>query len=116
MANGIFRLSALTVAGIYVFLTFLFIWPLVDLAATGWPFQPGRLEWRYGFLGLMTAYWHTPILAVILSMFLSLILRHRKNVLRPFLPLPTLGRLPRRSPGTLPPGCDSIAEWYARGE
>jgi hypothetical protein len=80
MAMGTVRPSALTTAGVYVFLFFLFLWPFVDLASTAWPFLPGSLQWRFGFLGLLTAYWHTPILAVILGMFLALFLGHRKTM------------------------------------
>ena len=77
MSQGNIRASALLIAGAYFFLALLFFWPLMDLASTGWPFRPGSLEWRYGFLGLMTAYWHTPILSMVLSMGLALVLQHR---------------------------------------
>ena len=80
MSQGTVRASALIVAGAYFFLFLLFFWPLVDLATTGWPFRPGSVEWRYGFLGLMTAYWHTPILAILSSMGLALFLRHKKTL------------------------------------
>jgi len=80
MSQGTVRASALTVAGAYFFFALLFFWPLVDLATTGWPFRPGSVEWRYGFLGLMTAYWHTPILSMVLSMGLALLLQHRKTL------------------------------------
>jgi hypothetical protein len=80
MVQGNLRPSALTLAGVYIFLLFLFLWPLVDLASTVWPFLPGSLQWRYGFLGLLTAYWHTPILAIVLGMFVAMYFQHRKTL------------------------------------
>jgi len=65
------------IAGAYFFLALLFLWPVVDLLTTGWPIRPGSLEWRYGFLGIMTAYFHTPMLAMALAMGLAFALRHR---------------------------------------
>jgi hypothetical protein len=77
MSQGTIRISKLAVVGAYLFLALLFIWPAVDLIATGWPLKPGNLEWRYGFLGLLTAYLHTPMLAMILAMAAAFFLRHR---------------------------------------
>jgi len=79
MSQGNVRASALTIAGAYLFLLFLFVWPVVDLWATAWPPRVGNLEWRYGFLGLMTSYWPTPLLATVLSMGLAFVLGHRKT-------------------------------------
>ena len=79
MSKGTVRASGLTIAGAYFFLVFLCIWPLVDLAATAWPLRVGSLEWRYGFMGLMTSYLHTPILAFVLGMALAFFLGHRKT-------------------------------------
>lgn len=79
MNQGNVQASKLTVAGSYFFLFFLFVWPLVDLASTGWPVRLGSLEWRYGFFGLLTSYLHTPILAVLLAMVLAFFLGHGRT-------------------------------------
>jgi hypothetical protein len=80
MSQGNTRTSQLFIAGAYFFLFLLVFWPVVDLATTGWPFRPGDVQWRYGFMGLMTAYSHTPILAMLLAMGLAFVLRHRKTL------------------------------------
>ena len=76
MSQGTIRPSALSVAGAYFFMFVLVFWPMVDLASSIWPLQMGNLQWRYGFMGLMAAYLHTPILAVVLAMGLAYYLQH----------------------------------------
>jgi len=80
MSQGNTRTSQLFIAGAYFFLFLLVFWPMVDLATTGWPFRPGDVQWRYGFFGLLTAYSHTPILAMLIAMGLAFVLRHRKTL------------------------------------
>lgn len=77
MSQGISRHSRMMVFGAYLFLTLLVFWSAVDLVTTGWPMRFGSVEWRYGFMGLLTAYLHTPVLALFLAMGLSLFLGHR---------------------------------------
>ena len=62
------RISKWIVAGVYLFLISLVLWPLIDLLTNVWPPQLGTLQWRYGFMGLMAAFLNTPILALILAM------------------------------------------------
>ena len=54
--------------GLYLFAVVLVLSPLMDLTSTVWPFRPGEMAWRYGFLGLLPGYVHTPILGVVLCM------------------------------------------------
>jgi len=92
MSQGSIRPSALSVAGAYFFMFVLVFWPVVDLTSSVWPLQPGDLQWRYGFMGLMAAYLHTPILAVVLAMGLALV-RKQRVVLRLLSILSLLGVL-----------------------
>ena len=54
--------------GLYLFALVLVFSPIMDLTSTVWPFRPADMAWRYGFLGLLPGYVHTPILGVILGM------------------------------------------------
>ena len=67
--------SALSLAGAYFFLSILVLWPIVDLLSSTWPLQLGNLQWRYGFLGLLAAYLHTPILGILLAQGLAYVFR-----------------------------------------
>jgi hypothetical protein len=49
------RLSKLGIAGAYLFLLLLCLWPVADLGSNVFPFQPGNIQWRYGALGLSVA-------------------------------------------------------------
>lgn len=80
MAPGNVRLSKMTVAGIYLFLAFLLVWPVVDVGVTAWPISPRSIEWRYGLLGLLGAFWNTPVMATVFAMLLAFFLRHRKTL------------------------------------
>ena len=77
MSQGTIRPSALSIAGAYFFMFILVFWPVVDLTSSVWPLQLGNLQWRYGVMGLMAAYLHTPILAVVLAMGLAFVLQHQ---------------------------------------
>lgn len=77
MSQGTVRVSALGVAGVYFFLFILFMWPAVDLFSNTWPMQLGNIQWRVGFMGLLTAYLHTPLLAIVLAMALAFALGHK---------------------------------------
>ncbi len=76
MSQGTVRTSTLSLAGAYFFLATLFLWPLVDLLSNAWPIQLGNIQWRYGFMGLLTAYLHTPLLALGLGLVLAFALRN----------------------------------------
>jgi hypothetical protein len=54
--------------GLYLFASVLVLSPLMDLGSTVWPLRPADMPWRYGFLGLLPGYVHTPILGVILAL------------------------------------------------
>lgn len=80
MSRDALQGSKLAIAGAYLFLFILVLWPFVDLITTAWPMRIGDIQWRYGFLGLMTAYAHTPILAMLLGVALAILLRNRKTL------------------------------------
>jgi len=71
------RPSTIGVAGFYFFMFVLVFWPMADLLSSIWPLQLGNLQWRYGAMGLMAAYLHTPILALLLASLLCFVLNHR---------------------------------------
>jgi hypothetical protein len=76
MSQRLSRVSGWGIAGAYLFLFLLFLWPIIDLVSNALPLQPGNVQWRYGFMGLMASYLQTPILALALAMVLALVLRH----------------------------------------
>jgi hypothetical protein len=69
-------LSAWSIAGAYSLFFLLVFWPVADLLTSAWPLQFGSIQWRYGFIGLMSAYLHTPILGIALAMALAFRLGH----------------------------------------
>lgn len=76
MSQRIAEPSKLGVAGIYLFLFLLVFWPLMDWFTTvGFP-RLGSVEWRYGAVGLFSAYLATPALGLALAMVLAFFLRH----------------------------------------
>ncbi len=76
MSQGTIRASKLSIAGVYLFMFLLAVWPMVDLMSSAWPPQPGNLQWRYGFIGITAAFLHTPILAGLLAMVFAFLLGH----------------------------------------
>jgi hypothetical protein len=60
--------SPWAVAGLYLFAVTLVLYPVMDLATTVWPLRFADLGWRYGFLGLLAGYLHTPLLGLVLAM------------------------------------------------
>lgn len=60
--------SRWTIRGIYLFALVLVLSPISDLLTTVWPIQLGELGWRYGFLGLLAGYIHTPMLGLTLAL------------------------------------------------
>jgi hypothetical protein len=77
MPKGMTRPSNIAVAGFYFFMFVLVFWPVVDWLSSIWPLQFGNLQWRYGSMGLMAAYLHTPILALFLAAFFGFLMDHR---------------------------------------
>jgi MFS family permease len=76
MSQATIRASKLSIAGVYLFMFLLAVWPMVDLLSSAWPPQPGNLQWRYGFMGITAAFLHTPILAGLLAMVFAFLLGH----------------------------------------
>ena len=67
----------LGIAGAYFLLFSLAVWPVTDFVTTVLPFQMGRVEWRFGSLGIMAVYVTTPIMGIAMAMVLAFFLRHR---------------------------------------
>lgn len=63
---------------VYPVATLLVVLPLFDLASTAWPVQVGNLQWRYGFLGLLSNFIVTPMLGATAAAFAAAELRHRR--------------------------------------
>jgi len=63
--------SQWAISGLYLFALVLVFSPMMDLASTVWPARFGELAWRYGFLGLLPGYIHTPILGLIMAGLLA---------------------------------------------
>lgn len=80
MSERTIRPSALGTAGAYSFALVLLLWPIIDLVTTSFPPQLGTVEWRYGFLGLMAAFLHTPILGILIAMAVALFSKHERTL------------------------------------
>lgn len=65
------HVSPWVVRGLYLFALVLVLSPMADLVSTAWPPRPTDLGWRYGFLGLLGGYLHTPILGLVLAMLVA---------------------------------------------
>jgi len=76
MSTETSRVSSWYVAGAYSLCVVLVFWPAADLLTSAWPTQFGAIQWRYGFLGLMSAFLHTPILSIALAMALAFWIGH----------------------------------------
>jgi hypothetical protein len=68
--------SKLGVAGVYLLLFLLMFWPLMDWFTTVGVPRLGSVEWRYGAVGLFSAYLATPALGLGLAMVLAFLFRH----------------------------------------
>jgi hypothetical protein len=76
MSNQHASPSKWSIRGVYFFTFVLVFWPVADLVTSTWPVQLDSLQWRYGFMGLLAGFLHTPILGVTLAMALAYALRH----------------------------------------
>lgn len=54
-------------AGVYAVAAALLVIPVVDVLSQVWPPRPSLAEWRYGTLGLMSNYFLTPLLGLVLA-------------------------------------------------
>lgn len=66
--------------GLYLFAFSLLAAPAVDLITTVIPLRPSEFEWRYGFLGLLPGYLHTPMLGGVLAMGVAYWMKHRTTL------------------------------------
>lgn len=72
--------SSWAIRGLYFFTFILVFWPVTDLITNTWPIQLGNLQWRYGFMGLLAGFLHTPILGLVLAMALAYAMEHRRTL------------------------------------
>jgi hypothetical protein len=72
--------SPWAVRGLYFFAFVLVFWPVADLVTNTWPPQFGSVQWRYGFMGLLAGYLHTPVLGIILALVLAYAMNHRRTL------------------------------------
>lgn len=73
-------LSAWAKAGLYAFAVVLVVSPVVDVGTTVFPFRPGDLSWRYGALGIVPGYIHTPLLGLAIAFCLAIWFRHARTL------------------------------------
>jgi hypothetical protein len=71
------HLSPWAVRGLYLFALVLIVMPALDLITTVLPARPGDFSWRYGALGLMAGYLHTPMLGLVLALAVAYWAEHR---------------------------------------
>ncbi len=74
------RVSRWAIRGLYFFTFIVIFWPGADLITNVWPLQPGNLQWRYGFMGLLAGFPHTPILGLALAMSLAYAMKHDRTL------------------------------------
>ena len=74
------RVSRWAIRGLYFFTFILIFWPIADLITNVWPLQPGNVQWRYGFMGLLAGFLHTPILGLALAMSLAYAMKHGRTL------------------------------------
>lgn len=55
----------------------LVAFPLADLVTNVWPLQLGNVQWRYGGLGLLSGFFLTPVLGMLLAVGVAILLEHR---------------------------------------
>lgn len=51
--------------------------PAIDYLTNIWPINVGDVDWRYGAIGLLSAYWLTPLIGMILALGVATSLQHR---------------------------------------
>lgn len=61
-------LSPWATRGLYLFALVLVTMPLLDFVTSVMPARAGDFNWRYGALGLLPGYLHTPMLGLVLAL------------------------------------------------
>lgn len=77
MRERTFELPVLGIVGAYLLFFILVTFPIIDLLSQALPLQWGRVDWRYGAVGMMASYLITPLMGVFLATILAFLLRHR---------------------------------------
>ncbi len=60
----------------YVLAILLVVYPFMDLAANIWPWKLDQVGWRYGSYGILSGYFMTPLMGLMLAMGVALALDH----------------------------------------
>lgn len=60
----------------YVLAILLILFPLMDLAANVWPWKLAEVGWRYGSYGILSGYFMTPLMGLMLAVGVALALGH----------------------------------------
>ena len=68
MSRNSIEISPWATRALYLFGAVLIVMPLLDLGSTVLPARPGDFSWRYGVLGLMAGYLHTPMIGLVLML------------------------------------------------
>lgn len=58
----------------------LVAFPIADFLTSAWPLQPGRVEWRYGTVGLFAGFLLTPLLGLVLAVVVAHAANHIRTV------------------------------------
>ena len=69
-------MKALAWPGYFVAFT-LIVSPAIDYLFTVWPVRAGDVQWRYGSLGILSGFLHTPLLGVVFLLGFAAVLGHR---------------------------------------
>jgi hypothetical protein len=65
---------------IYFVVLLLIALPVLDYATNMWPIRLGDVDWRYGAVGLLSAYLLTPLVGIVLLLGVAIGLQHRRIV------------------------------------
>lgn len=63
----------------YVLAILLVLYPAMDLAANVWPWKAGEVGWRYGTYGILSGYFMTPLMGLMLAVGVALALGHARR-------------------------------------
>jgi len=66
---------------VYLLGIVLVLVPALDFTLNVWPLQPDEVGWRYGAVGLLAQYLHTPLLGVLIIGLFASVRAHRRTLL-----------------------------------
>lgn len=71
MTKSSVQVSPWATRALYLFALVLVTMPLLDFLTSVMPARAGDFNWRYGALGLFPGYLHTPMLGLVLALFVG---------------------------------------------